>query len=271
MASLRHLLDQILIRLLQHPFADRVAGYIAWQRRRKTRRQIEAQLIADNRYPDSVLTGPFAGMTLPDKSLFLDARFEKTFGAYEHELFPLIQSLAQNPNAFDQLINIGAADGFYTVGLAQLFPQAKVLAYEPNQVKTPVLQETARLNHVADRIELSGLCTPDVLNHLSPTPKTLLIVDVDGYEKPLLDPAQVPWLTSVSFLIETHDCFVPGITELLKQRFQPTHQIEEIPMAGPPYASIPPLKSLTMHQVDSMVGSERPNLQSWLWMTPLPS
>lgn len=271
MASLRHLLDQILIRLLQHPFADRVAGYIAWQRRRKTRRQIEARLDAQGLYPDSIVNGPFAGMTLPPKALFLDARFEKTFGAYEYELFPLIQSLGQNPNAFDQLINIGAADGFYTVGLAQLFPQAKVLAYEPNQIKTPVLLETARLNHVADRIELSGLCSPDVLNRLTPTPKTLLIVDVDGYEKPLLDPAQVPWLTSVSLLIETHDCFVPGITELLKQRFQPTHQIEEISMAGPPYASIPPLKSLTMHQVDSMVGSERPNLQSWLWMTPLPS
>jgi len=94
------------------------------------------------------------------------------------------------------------------------------------------------------------------------------VVDVDGYEKPLLDPHVVPWLVAATLLVETHDCFVPGITELLKKRFLETHDIQEIAMSGPDYATIPALKGLTMHQLDAMVGSERPALQSWLWMRP---
>lgn len=268
MRFLRRLLDTITLWLLHFPVIDRIAGYIAWQRRRKTRRMVEAALRKAGRYPDVVQAGPFAGMLLPSAEAFLDARFEKTFGAYEHELFSLISQMAADPEAVETVVNIGAADGFYTVGLARLFPAARVIGYEPNPVKTPVLRAMAELNQVADRIELHGACTPEILRDLAPAGKVLVVIDVDGYEKTVLDPVVVPWLNKASVLVETHDCFVPGITALLKQRFAATHEGAEIGMSGPDLAAIPPLHGLTMHEVDALTGSERPSLQSWLFMRP---
>ena len=266
--SIRGLIDKSVIALLRFGFFDRVVGYLSFQRRRKTRRQVEERLVREGCYPNIGQAGAFAGMQLPGREAFVDARFEKTFGAYEHELFPLVAELGQTSAAFDTLVNVGAADGFYTVGLARLFPEAKILAFEPNARKTPVLLEMARLNGIDGRVHLSGACTPEILAGLAPTGSVLVVVDVDGYEKPLLDPQVVPWLVAASLLVETHDCFVPGITELLKKRFLATHEIQEIQMSGPDYGKIRPLSGLAMHQVDAMVGSERPSLQSWLWMQP---
>jgi hypothetical protein len=266
MSSLRHFLGSVTQKILLHPFGDRVAGYIAWQRRRKTRRLVEAALREAGVYPNVVQAGPFTGMKLPPPDAFLDARFEKTFGAYEHELFGLITGIASDPSSVDTIVNIGAADGFYTVGLARLFPLARVVGYEPNPVKTPVLRAMAELNHVAERIELHGACTPEILRDLEPAGKVLVVIDVDGYEKEVLDPARVPWLSHASVLVETHDCFVPEITALLKQRFALTHEVTEIGMSGPDLSSIPPLQGLTMHQVDALTGSERPSLQGWLYL-----
>lgn len=268
MPSLRSFFDSAVMRLLEHPVADRIAGYIAWQRRRKTRRRVEDALRAADRYPNAVQSGPFIGMLLPPPPAFIDARFEKTFGAYEHELFPVVQSLAAQPHAFASIINVGAADGFYTVGLARLFPDARLIAYEPNTVKTPVLLEMADLNRVRHRIELHGACTPEILRDLAPSGPSLVIVDVDGYEKEVLDPSRVPWLGQATLLIETHDCLVAGVTALLKERFAATHRITETSMSGPDLGTIPALAGLTMHQIDALVGSERPGLQTWLLLQP---
>jgi hypothetical protein len=81
-----------------------------------------------------------------------------------------------------------------------------------------------------------------------------------------LNPAAYPVWTSCDLLVETHDAFVPGITETLKARFAATHEIEEIPMRGVDFSTLPLLRGLPMAEVEALVGSERPDLQSWLWM-----
>jgi hypothetical protein len=201
--------------------------------------------------------------------MFFDARFEKVFGAYEHELFPWLEEIAATPKSFAQVVNIGAADGFFTVGLARLLPTVEVVAYEPNPVKTPVLQEMARLNQVEGQISLRGFCRPDDLKALETGGPVLVVMDVDGGERDLLDPEAVPWLGKAAILVETHDAFVPGVTDLLKKRFAGTHAVVEFTMRGPDYGDIEPLRGLRMFEVDALVGSERPGLQSWLWLKPL--
>ncbi len=269
MMSPRRLLDRITLACLRLPLLDRLVGYLAWQRRRVVRWRLEAALAQKGGYPDEVVRGPFAGMRLPPRSMFFDARFEKVFGAYEHELFPWLEEIAATPKAFAQVVNVGAADGFFTVGLARLLPGVDVLAFEPNEVKTPVLKEMARLNQVEGQISLRGFCRPDDLKALEPEGPVLVVMDVDGGERDLLDPEAVHWLGKAAILVETHDAFVPGVTALLKKRFAKTHAVVEFTMRGPDYGDIEPLRGLRMFEVDALVGSERPGLQSWLWLKPL--
>lgn len=264
--TLKRVLSEAVLPLMRlRPF-ERLVAFLSWQRRRFLRRRVESRFVAEGRYPDAVAVGPFAGMLLPPKTSYLDARFEKTFGAYEPELFSLIESLAADPDRYRILFNLGAADGFFAVGLARLFPQARVLAYEALEGKRAALVETARLNGIEGRLDLRGLCSGEDLRSLALDLPALAVVDIDGGEETLLDPALYPVWTSCDLLVETHDAFVPGITETLKSRFAATHQIEEIPMRGVDFSTVPLLRGLPMAEVDALVGSERPDLQCWLWM-----
>ena len=261
----RLLSDAVLASLRVRPI-ERLVAFLAWQRRRHLRRRAETRFADAGNYPDAVAAGPFAGMRLPPKSTYLDARFEKTFGAYEPELFPVLERLGADPGRYRSLFNLGAADGYFTVGLARLFPSARILAFEALEGKRAALAETARLNGVEDRLELRGLCLGEDLAALALDLPALAVVDIDGGEETLLDPAAYPVWSSCDLLVETHDAFVPGITETLKARFAATHEIEEIPMRGVDFSTVPLLRGLPMAEVDALVGSERPDLQRWLWM-----
>ncbi len=265
---LRRLLDEGIIALIGIRFFDRMAGYIAYQRRRKTRRVLERRLTERGLYPDEVIRGPFCGMKLPDKSNYVECRFEKVVGAYEHELFETITGLPAITPGFDDVFVIGAADGYYAVGLALLLPEARIWAFERDAFRSGMLETIASVNGVRDRIRLRGDCNPDSLNEVLSDGRSLIVCDVDGYETVLLDLPAVPLLRFATLVVETHDCFVPGVSDELKQRFSGSHSICEIHMAGPDFGEFPELAGLKMHEVESLVGSDRPSLQTWLVMVP---
>jgi hypothetical protein len=52
--------------------------------------------------------------------------------------------------------------------------------------------------------------------------------DIEGGERDLLDPAIAPALGAMDIIVESHECLIPGITQLLLERFSPTHDIEVI-------------------------------------------
>jgi hypothetical protein len=110
----------------------------------------------------SVQTGPFTGLRYPRLGVLrvpgLGARL---LGSYEVELHPVIETLiATRPPL---VVNIGAPDGYYAVGMALRCERAQVLAYEPEPYRSRVCAMPARMNGVADRVEHRGLCTPESL------------------------------------------------------------------------------------------------------------
>ena len=265
-SQLKTFVGELLIRCLRIPFFDRLAGFIAFQRRRKTRRHFEDRLRADGNFPDEVHAGPFKGTKFPPAPHWICSRFEKTFGAYEPEWFTLIEKLASNPDRYRSLINVGAADGFYVCGMARLFPAATVIAFEKEEYKHPTLNEIVKLNALENRADIRGACDPKALNDLDCPLPALLICDVDGYEDILLDPQHIELLKRLDLLIETHNFYVRGITDTLVQRFEASHAISRIEMTGVDYSTIPQLAGLSMHEVESMVGSERSDLHAWLFL-----
>lgn len=269
MRKIRKCLDELVIYCMRISLIDRICGYLSYQRRRKTRRVIEASLITQGVYPDVIQFGPFSGLKLPCKSFHYDARFEKVFGYYENELFDTIESIIAERPTYDRVIISGAADGFYAVGLALRMPESKITAFEIDPYRLCVLEKTSELNQTTTRVEIAGRCEPESLEScLHNSLKPLLICDVDGYEDILLNLDRLPSLKKASILVETHDCFVKGVSSRLKTRFSDTHCIEEIPMHGPDYGRLSFLTELTMHEVDSLLHSDRPMLQTWLWMHP---
>jgi len=125
---------------------------------------------------------------------------------------------------FDRIINIGCAEGFYAVGFARRFPNATVLAYDIEPIERSRCKTMARINFVGDRVIVKGRCDHEEL-HSVITNQSLVICDIEGAEKTLLDLQKVGNLSKAVILVEIHDLYDPTIGETLVDRFCDTHEI----------------------------------------------
>jgi len=115
----------------------------------------------------TVGAGPFAGLRYPRSAvLHVPGLVPRLAGTYELEVRQIVEALARSQP--ELLINIGAADGYYAVGLALRCPMRNVIAYEADPYRVHVSSHVARLNNVGDRIDLRGVCTVEALARLSP-------------------------------------------------------------------------------------------------------
>ena len=217
-----------------------------------------------------VCSGPFAGLRYGADSVG-SCYIPKLLGIYESELAAEVEHICRRRPAL--IVDIGAAEGYYAVGLAVRNPQAKVVAFEMEARGQAALREMSALNQVADRVEVRGKCEPSVLAAtLGDVPKPVVICDVEGYEDKLLDPQAVPALARAVILVELHDFLIPGITEALKKRFGATHDLKHI-WQQPRSRSQFPWRTLgtallPKSYLDWSVSEWRPVRMAWLWMEP---
>jgi hypothetical protein len=232
-----------------------------------------------------VRLGPFAGMRYIDRSIG-SAYLPKLLGFYERELIPVIEEECTRRPEF--IVDLGAAEGYYAVGLALRNPQARVVSFECVEAGRAALLKMARLNGVADRIDIRGCCepsdlqallnsrkdefprVPDLLPFSDPNP--FILCDVEGDERLLLDPSAVTSLQTARILVETHEFIHPGITDELRRRFAPTHRVELIWQTSRSHGDFP-FRSLGTRLIpkpylDWAVSEWRPIRMCWLWMKP---
>src|SRR5579862_972179 len=104
-----------------------------------------------------VVAGPFRGMRLELSPLSGRHLLGYILGSQELELRPAIDAIVER--CYRTILNVGAADGYYAVGLALRAPQAGVEAFEALPELHPVIARTAAANGVADRVAILGACT----------------------------------------------------------------------------------------------------------------
>jgi hypothetical protein len=216
-----------------------------------------------------VRSGPFRGMKYIRKSC-ASVLAPKLLGIYERELHKIIERVVSH--RFKAVIDIGAAEGYYCAGLALRMPETRFVAYEIDDSSRNMLQELATLNQVADRIAIRGTCTIEEMNSvLDRTEHTCVICDVEGAEAYLLDPLRVPALRDAFILVELHDFVIGGLSEVIRSRFEVTHDIEQI-CAEVRNRSEFPFKTILTQCFDCYpsfaVSDCRPRGMSWYWMRP---
>ncbi len=169
-------------------------------------------------------SGPFAGMKYIREACG-SAIIPKLLGSYELELHDTVYKIiSREPQV---IVDIGCAEGYYAVGFAGLLPDVKIYAYDINPVARANCAQLASLNGVTNRVIVRGKCDSDELQSL-PLDGAVVICDCEGYELELLDPVKVPELSRAILLVELHDCFVPGLSDKLLERFKDTHDISLI-------------------------------------------
>lgn len=170
-----------------------------------------------------VFSGPFAGMRYFDAAE--GALLPRLIGCYEAELQPTL--LKMREENYQTIIDVGCAEGYYAVGLSQLFPDASIYAHDISEVAQQACMKLADANGVSERVQVSGIFDGNTLQKHTET-KTLVICDIEGAEAELLDPVQFPAFKEVDLIVEVHECFKPGLVQKMTERFSPSHDIEWI-------------------------------------------
>lgn len=216
-----------------------------------------------------VHSGPFKGMRYIPHAVHVQssAYCPKLLGTYELELHPLVDALRMQA-PYQHIVNIGAGEGYYAVGLALHLPQSRLTAFEADPASRTILTRMAQLNEVTSHITIREFCTPTLLQEELRSPeKTLVVCDVEGCEQELLDPLSIPALAKADILVELHDFLIPGISEIIRQRFAATHRIADIAARPRQLSDWPASLRLPVAYRRTALSEYRPGGMRWFWMT----
>ena len=187
-------------------------------------------------YGAKVLGGPFVGMDFVSSSAE-GCHVAKLLGCYERELHDWVEAIvAEN---YEVIVNIGCADGYYSVGFARRCPLTKVFAFDINPIAQKACRELAGRNGVAERVEVGGLFSPDSFRSFRGR-RTLVMIDIEGGELELLEGIPASELASFDLMIECHDCFQSDISVRLMRHFSSSHRLRLIKNSLPE-TILPPL------------------------------
>ena len=175
-----------------------------------------------------VQSGPFAGMDLCLESTWSLDLPSRLLGTYEMELHDLL--LRGKAAGYDVVVDVGCADGFYAVGLAMLYPYAKVFAYDTNDAAQELTRRNAELNNVAERVRIGGTCDSAELARLAQTGARMLVIcDCEGYEMELFnDKETISALRSADVVVECHNFVNPQCTKMICGFFEGSHHLQHI-------------------------------------------
>ena len=169
----------------------------------------------------SVMQGPLVGMNFLAQSAE-GCHIAKLLGCYEQPLQPFIEAAIEAN--YQTILNIGCAEGYYAVGMARRMPNTQVLAFDLNHTAQQVCAILAKKTSVSDRVKVGALFKPEDFETYR-NQKVLVLCDIEGAEKDLLNPDNAPALKGMDIIVESHECLLPGITQTLIDRFKSTHQI----------------------------------------------
>lgn len=232
---------------------------------------VEAYSLHMNR--GMVPIGPCRGLRFGAPMSSRQVALPQLLGTYEMELHPAFERLRNRP--FARVIDVGAAEGYYAVGLLLWRPDLDVLAFEMNAAHRDCVAALANENGVAARLSVRGFCDAAALRELGDgLAEALLIVDVEGYEKELLDPTLVPALYRTTMLVEVHDCFVPGCTDAMRERFSKSHVIHEFRSVERDPAAYPidgwlKRSRFMAPAVSAVMADGRTEVNGWLLLEPI--
>ncbi|MCP4385106.1 MAG: methyltransferase domain-containing protein [Hyphomicrobiales bacterium] len=213
-----------------------------------------------------VAAGLFRGMRIQPEMVREEGDLAaKLVGCYEQELEPAFRKASQVDR--DLIVNIGCAEGYYAVGLARLNPEAKVVAFDIEEAACKACRQNAELNGVGDRVEARTDNSPEKLRGLLMASRNpLLVVDCEGAERDMLDPTVVRELAQCDIVVECHDFVDRSITNVIRERFAETHEIQTIRQgARDPHESAL-LRGFAELDLWLAVCENRPESMHWLVM-----
>lgn len=155
-------------------------------------------------YGSTIQYGPFKGMKIAkEKSWELDYGITtKILGTYEEKVVNKLIKFSKKNNTF---IDIGAADGFYVVGMAFKNFFKYIYAFEVNSQSRKIIKLNHKLNKCKQNIKIKSEANYLSLKRIVKLrKKCTLLIDIEGAEFDLLSLKVLKLLKDCNIICELH-------------------------------------------------------------------
>lgn len=236
-------------------------------------RRLQLNTLVYQRLGGVVRYGPLAGMRLIEASSWGNDKAAKLLGFYEHELMAALVPALGPDKLF---VDIGAADGFYAVGLLKAGLAERCIAFELTPAGRQVIEHTAAAMGLAERIQIHGACDEALLQRTLECldrSRLVLLCDVEGAEFEILSESVLAGLAGAHLFIEIHDhgAYGPERYAALRERAARWFRVEEIHKAGRNPYHYAELRDLDDTDHWLVCSEGRDPDQKWLALRPIHS
>ncbi len=189
-----------------------------------------------------VKRGLFEGMHLGEEIHWGKADVaSKIYGLYESEVMEFIKD-----NHYESLVNLGAADGYYPIGMLLKKRVSHAYCFEENPLGKKYITENAKLNRLDGAISIYGRADSQFYKQLPEavaSGNNLVLCDIEGGEFELFTDQVISAFSQSTFIIEVHDfkfddgqnkrealidCFKDFDVEMVKSRPKQWSDIDQI-------------------------------------------
>lgn len=224
-------------------------------------------------HKNTVAYGPFKGLRfIEDAHWGHSDRGTMILGLYEQEMLRELTSLSRDYRVF---IDLGAADGYYGIGVLvnQLFD--KSYCFEISEKGREVIQRNAALNGVSDRVVIKGEATRHFADEIPDNElgQAVLFVDIEGAEFDLLDRGVFNSFRDSVIFVELHDWFYgDGDTRLkrLVEASADSHTVRYFKTGSRDLSGYPELQRWNDLDRWLLCSEGRAQLMTWARFDPLP-
>ncbi len=247
--------------------AARWWNYVLGANAKNGMREVCRRLLAYN--GNTVRQGPFSGLKLTEECLLSLCNSPALLGTYEMELHPWFFKM--EANKYDRIIDIGAAEGYYAVGMA-LRTGSTVDAYEAAPVARRFCQSIAKLNGLSNHVRIHSYCSQKVLLKLDGL-RCFVLSDCEGFEVFLFSGDVIRALSRSDLIIELHDRGASRTTvrQVLESRLKGTHNVQVVRSRTRTLSDFPGpqlMEVLGADAIRTLSEGRSPN-QEWIVATPL--
>lgn len=235
------------------------------------KRRLKLSILIENLFNSTVAYGPFKGLKLSSDTWWGKADKASMFlGLYEREI---LDSLAKIPKQYKTFIDLGAADGYYGVGVLINNHFDRSYCFEISKSGQKAILKNAELNSVSNRIIIHGIAEKDFLKHIpvDQLSKSVLLVDIEGGEFDLFDYNLFEILKNSIIFIELHEWLVvegDRKLEKLKRDADRHFNITEITTTNRDLSVFPELKNFSDTDRWMICSEGRKQLMTWWRLDP---
>lgn len=171
---------------------------------------IRRELLGTRIYNESdgkVLYGPFEGLKILSHRWGARDLGSMILGQYERHVVEYLNSIDNNYSIF---IDVGAADGFYAIGLTQNKKMDKSICFESSPEGRQSIAMNSRANKMENKVQIRGTAREDFAKELireigSDIDKCVFLFDIEGGEFDLLNQENLRILRNSILVIELHE------------------------------------------------------------------